>query len=193
MNPTVDPYFERARAWRDELVALRRIVLDCDLTEELKWRQPCYTVDGKNVAIISAFTSYCALSFFKGALLSDPDGVLVVPGPNSRSARLVRFTDTDRIAELEPTLRAYLREAVELERAGRRVDFAATRELPLPDELRDRLDASPEVRRAFEALTPGRRREYVMHVSAAKRAATRVSRVDACVPRILAGKGLRDR
>jgi uncharacterized protein YdeI (YjbR/CyaY-like superfamily) len=193
VNPQVDAFLRDAPAWRDELTALRAIVLDSGLAEDWKWRAPCYTFEGRNVAILGAFRAYCALGFFKGALLKDADGILTAPGKDSQFMRQARFTDVRRIAELEAVLRADIVEAVEVERAGLTVDAGAARELVLPDELREALDERPDLRAAFDALTPGRRRGYVLHIAGGKRSATRRSRVERCAPRILDGKGLHDR
>jgi uncharacterized protein YdeI (YjbR/CyaY-like superfamily) len=192
-NPDVDAYFAAPHAWKDEMERLRSILLDTELTEELKWRQPCYTVDGGNVAMISEMKAACVLAFFKGALLEDPHGILVSPGEHSRSARFARFTDAEQVTELEPVLRAYLAEAIALEKAGAQVDFAKDRELPAPAELEQRLDEVPGLKAAWDALTPGRRRAYVLYFSDAKQSKTRAARVEKHVPRILEGKGLRDR
>lgn len=190
-DPEVDAYLARSDAWPDEIAALRPILLGCGLDESIKWRKPCYAHDGANIAILQEMKGFLALMFFKGALLDDPDGVLEEQGPNSRSARRVVFRsvgDVDRLAE---TVRSLVASAIEVEHAGLTVEPAP--ELQVCDELRERLDADPELEAAFESLTPGRRREYDLHISGAKQSSTRSSRVDKLVPRILAGKGLRDR
>jgi uncharacterized protein YdeI (YjbR/CyaY-like superfamily) len=193
-NPRRASYLRAAEPWQAELEQLRRIVLECGLTEEIKWGSPCFTVDGGNVAILAPMRDSCALSFFKGVLLKDPDGVLDRPGDNSRSGRLIRFTDVAGILAMEDTLKAYVNEAAELERAGAKVDFAADRDdIAVPDELKARLDGDREFRAAFEGLTPGRRRGWIIHFSGAKRASTRASRIEKAAPRILAGKGMHDR
>ena len=192
-HPQVDAYLRTVGRWRAELEMLRAIVLDSGLTEEFKWRQPCYTLQQKNVVILGDFKEYCAVGFFQGALLQDAAGVLHRPGGNTRAARMLRFPGVGEVAEREPLLRTYLREAIDVERAGLKVDFARDRELEVPEELRRRFAELPGLEAAFAALTPGRRRAYVLHVSGAKQASTRASRVDRCVPRILAGKGLHDR
>ncbi|MCA9235572.1 MAG: YdeI/OmpD-associated family protein [Planctomycetales bacterium] len=191
-NPQVDPYFNNAKRWRDELRALRAIVLACDLTEELKWRAPCYTHDGRNVAMIAAFKDYCGLSIFKGALLKDAQGVLVKPGENTQAARVAKFTDVREIAKLAPTLKAYLREAIDVERAGLKVEPHEARAPELPEELLAKFAESAALKRAFDALTPGRQRAYLMHFSAAKQSTTRTSRIEKFIPQILAGKGMHD-
>jgi uncharacterized protein YdeI (YjbR/CyaY-like superfamily) len=191
-NPKVDTYLGKAGKWRDELAALRTLVLGCGLTEELKWGQPCYTFGKSNIAILQGFKDYCALMFFKGALMKDTHGILVAPGENSRAARQIRFTGVGEIAGMEAVLKAHIHEAVELEKAGLKVDFSERRELALPEELQSRLNEDPALKTAFDALTPGRRRAYVLHFSAPKQSKTRESRVEKCMPRILDGKGLHD-
>ena len=193
-GPRYEAFLRAAEPWRDEIAELRRIVLECGLTEEVKWGAPCFTADGGNVVIIGVLNDYCCLSFFKGVLLKDPEGILQAPGENSRSGRLIPFTAADQILAQEATLKAYVDEAAALERAGATVDFAKDREdLPVPAELQARLDDDPAFRAAFEALTPGRRRGWILHFSGAKQSATRASRIDKATPRILAGKGMHDR
>ena len=191
MDPDVDAYLERSERWPDEIARLRPVLLGCGLTETIKWGKPCYGHDGRNIAIVQEMKDFLALMFFKGALLRDPDGVLRSQGPNSRAARRVELTSVDDVARLSDTVRALVEEAIAVEEAGLEVTPAP--ELELVEELRDRLDADDALREAFEALTPGRRREYGLHVAGAKQATTRRDRVERCVPRILAGKGLRDR
>ena len=190
-NPKVDAFLAKAGNWRKEMERLRAIVLDCGLTEELKWYQPCYTFEKSNVVIISAFKAYCVLAFFKGALLKDARHILVPPGKNTQAVRQARFTSVREIVELEPVLKAYLREAIEVEKAGLKVKRST--KLTLPEELQNRFDESPALKEAFDALTPGRRRAYVLYFSGAKQSRTRESRIDKCAPRILEGKGLNDR
>lgn len=173
------------------MAELRPILLGCGLEESIKWAKPCYSHDGANVAILQEMKDVLALMFFKGALLSDPDGVLEDQGPNSRSARRIRFTSTQDVARMADLLPRYVEEAILIESSGRKVEPVP--ELVLAEELRDRLDQDTDLRRAFEALTPGRRREYQLYVSGAKKATTRADRVDRCVPRIMEGKGLRER
>jgi uncharacterized protein YdeI (YjbR/CyaY-like superfamily) len=206
MDPKVDAYLIdgcgrcplaatpacKVNHWPAELAFLRRIVLDCGLTEELKWGVPCYTHQRHNILVIAAFKEYCALSFFKGALLQDADGILDKPRENSQSARLAKFTDTRAIAALEATLKAYIYEAIELERAGLKVDFKAKTALIFPAEFQQKLDEDPALKAAFEALTPGRQRGYNLFFSAPKQSQTRTSRVEKCIPKILAGKALQD-
>lgn len=185
-------FFDGRDRWRAELLALRAILLDSSLTEDFKWRSPVYTFDGANIAIIWGFKDRAALGFFRGVLMKDPAGLLEAPGENSRSARVVNFTDTAQIAEAEPMLRAYIAEAIGIARAGLRVELPKD-DLDYPEELVDRLEEDPAFRDAFEALTPGRRRGWVLHIAQAKQSKTRVSRIDKAAPRILAGKGMHDR
>lgn len=187
----VDLWFEHAALWPEELQRVRAILLDCGLDEAIKWRKPCYSADGNNIAILQPMKPHLALMFFKGALIDDPSGVLEPQGENSRSAMRICFDSVERVDELEEAVRACVRGALEVEAKGLVVERPAA--LELCAEMRLRLDGDAELRRAFEALTPGRRREYHLHVSGAKRAETRESRLDACVPRILEGRGLRDR
>ncbi|MEZ5175530.1 MAG: YdeI/OmpD-associated family protein [Acidimicrobiia bacterium] len=189
-NPRVDAYIERSDKWPEEMAAVRPLLLGCGLTEEIKWGKPCYTHGGKNIAILQEMNEFLALMFFKGALLDDPAGVLEAVGPNSRAARRMRFTSVDDTNRLEDTVRVLVEEAIEVEEAG--LDVGPAPELVLVDELQDRLDRDPALKAAFEGLTPGRQREYNLHISSAKQAKTRETRVDRCVDRILEGKGLRD-
>ncbi len=192
MNPEVDEYLTKAKKWEDVSRELRRIALDCGLTEELKWGKPCYGFEDSNVAIIQGFKDSCALMFFKGALLEDPAGVLEKPGPNSRVGRRIPFTAVGQVVEMEPVLKAYIDEAIEAEKAGLEVQVDRTPE-PVPKELQERLDDDPALKTAFEALTPGRQREYILYFSGAKQAKTRRARVERYVQKILDGKGMRDR
>lgn len=189
MNPQVDAYLARSERWPRELAELRGVLLGAGLAEELKWGKPCYAHDGANIAIAQEMKDFLALMFFKGALLADPAGVLREQGPNSRSARRIEFTSVEDVRRLSGTVRDYVGEAVAVEEQGLAVP---EEELVLVDELQRRLDGDPRLRTAFEALTPGRRREYHLHISGAKRAETRENRVEQAVPLILAGKGLRD-
>ncbi|MFD0894273.1 YdeI/OmpD-associated family protein [Luteolibacter ambystomatis] len=192
MNPDVDFFFTKAEKWREELEYLRTVALSAGLTEELKWGVPCYTRDKANVVLIHAFKDYCALLFFKGALMKDPKGILIRQTENVQSARQVRFTSVREILKLEPTLKAYLREAVEVEKAGLKVAYKKASEFAVAEEFQSRLDASAKLKKAFEALTPGRQRAYLLHFSSAKQSKTRAARVEKCEPRILEGKGLDD-
>jgi uncharacterized protein YdeI (YjbR/CyaY-like superfamily) len=187
----VDAYLEQSEQWPDEIAQLRPVLLRSGLTEEIKWGKPCYTHDGRNIAILQEMKGFLALMFFKGALLSDPDGVLEEQGSNTRSARRIRFRSTDDVLRLAPTVEAYLHEAIAVEEAG--LEVGPGPELVLVEELQQRLDQDPELAQAFSSLTPGRQREYHLHVAGAKQSTTRSARVDKHVARILAGKGLRDR
>lgn len=206
MNPKVDTYLVdgcgrcsyyktpkcKVHRWSEELIQLRRIVLDCGLQEAFKWSQPCYTFQGKNVLIVAAFKEYATLSFFKGALLKDPNDILVAPGKSSQSVRQVRFTNVQDIIDLEPVLKAYIQAAVGLETAGLKVPFNKNPE-PIPAELQNKLDADPAFSTAFTALTPGRQRGYILYFSAARQSQTRESRIEKYRQHILAGKGFHDR
>lgn len=192
MNPKVDKYLDRASKWQEEQVKLRAIVLDCQLTEELKWGVPCYTFQNDNIVLIHAFKEYCALLFFKGVLLNDPSGILIQQTENTQSARQIRFTNIREIIELEPVLKAYIYEAVEVQKAGLKVDFVKSKELLFPEEFQHQLDENTALKAAFDALTPGRQRAYNLYFSAAKQSKTRESRVEKCIPQILDGKGLDD-
>lgn len=191
-NLKVDAFLRRATKWQQELAELRALLLGCGLTEELKWGQPCYTIDDGNVAILGSFKEYCALMFFKGALLKDPKGILVSPGEHTQSGRQVRFTALRDIVKLKTTLKAYVREAIAVEKAGLKVKLKKTADYAIPEEFQKRLDALPKLKTAFEALTPGRQRAYILYFSGAKQAKTRASRVEKCIPQILQGKGLDD-
>jgi uncharacterized protein YdeI (YjbR/CyaY-like superfamily) len=192
MNPKVDFYFDKAGQWNKEFAKLRRIVLDCGLTEELKWGQPCYLYRKSNVVLIHGFKEYCALLFFKGALLKDPKGILIRQTENVQAARQIRFTDVFEIAKLEGTLRAYIYEAVEVEKAGLKVNFRKTADFRIPEEFQNMLDEIPALEKAFYALTPGRQRAYIFYFSSAKQPKTRESRVRRYLDQILSGKGLDD-
>lgn len=192
-NPKINAFIAKAKLWREETEKLRTILLDCGLDEELKWGKPGYTYQGKNIAVIQGLKSYFALLFVKGALLKDPKRLLVKPGENTQAGRQMKFKDTQEIAEREQSIREYVLEAVEVEKKGLNVEIKATKEYPVPVELQDKLEESPEFKTAFEALTPGRQREYILYVSSAKQSATRTSRVEKYQQKILDGKGLRDR
>jgi uncharacterized protein YdeI (YjbR/CyaY-like superfamily) len=191
MNPKVDDYLKKAKNWRAEFEKLRMIILRCGLVEELKWGQPCYTLQGSNLLILQGFKDYCALMFCKGALLKDAHGVLVQQTPNVQAARQIRFTTVQEIVKMEPIVKAYIQEAMAAETAGLKVDFKKNPE-PVPEELQRKLDEIPALKTAFAALTPGRQRGYVLYFSAAKQAKTREARVEKCLPQILEGKGLDD-
>lgn len=192
MNPKVSAFLKRQDKWRPELTKLRAILAKTGLDEELKWGQPCYTVDGKNVVLMHAFKDYCALLFHKGALLKDPKGVLIQQTKNVQSARQIRFTSVAEVTKLAPTIKAYVREATENELAGLKVAFKKPDELELPEELASRLAANKKLKAAFAALTPGRRRAYALHVAQPKLEKTRIARVEKNIPRILKGLGLND-
>ncbi len=192
MNPKVDFYFIKTQRWRDEINKLRSIVLDCGLTEELKWGCPCYTHGKSNVVLIHHFKEYCALLFFKGALLNDAKGILIQQTENVQAARQARFTNIEEITEQESTLKAYVYEAIEVEKAGLKVELKKAEEFAIPEEFQHKLDQNPKLKTAFYALTPGRQRAYLLHFAAPKQAKTREARVEKCVPQILAGKGLDD-
>jgi uncharacterized protein YdeI (YjbR/CyaY-like superfamily) len=189
MNPKVDGYLRRAKKWQEEMKKLRRISLGCALTEELKWGKPCYTFQKSNIVIIQGFREFCALLFCKGALLKDRKGVLKEFG--WQAARRIPFTSVREIAEMEPILKTYIREAIAAEKAGLKVTYKKNPE-PVPEELQNKLDEIPALKAAFAALTPGRRRGYILYFSGAKQSKTRESRVKKCMPQILKGKGLND-
>jgi len=192
MNPKVDAFLKRQDKWRAEFEKLRGILLDCGLTEELKWGQPCYALDGKNVALIHGFKEYCAILFIKGALLHDSKGVLIQQTKNVQAARQIRFKSVQEVTKLEKTVKAYLRKAIEVERAGLNVQFKKTEDFGLPEEFESRLAANARLRAAFAALTPGRQRGYIFHFSQPKLSTTRAARVEKHIPRILEGLGLDD-
>jgi uncharacterized protein YdeI (YjbR/CyaY-like superfamily) len=191
-NPKVDFYFNKADAWQKEVKKLRTIILACGLAEELKWGVPCYTLEGGNIVLIHVFKEYCAVLFFKGALLKDPKRVLVQQTKNVQSARQMRFTSVGEIVALAPVLKDYVQEAIAAEQAGLKVSFKKTAEFQMPAEFRDRLSQMPALKEAFEALTPGRQRGYLLYFSAAKQSQTREARIDKCIDRIFDGMGLND-
>lgn len=192
MNPKVDFYFDKAEKWQAEYEKLRMIVLDCQLTEELKWGCPCYTFQKTNIVLIHGFKEYCALLFFKGALLQDANGILIRQTENVQAGRQIRFTNIREVIELESTLKAYIYEAIEVEKAGLKVSFKKTTEYIIPNEFQLKLDEIPALKIAFEALTPGRQRAYIYYFSQPKQSKTRESRVGKYIPQILNGKGLDD-
>jgi len=191
MNTKVDFYFEKGE-WHDELAQLRTIVLDCGLTEELKWGCPCYTLNKSNIVLIHVFKEYCALLFFKGALLKDDHGILIQQTEHVQAARQIRFTNVLQILELKPILKACINQAIEIEKAGLKVALKKTTEFETPIEFQQKLNAIPALKVAFEALTPGRQRAYLLHFSSAKQSKTREARIEKYMPRILNGKGLDD-
>lgn len=192
MNPKVDAYLKRQNRWREELGLLRELLFASGLDEELKWGHPCYATGGKNVALIHGFKEYCAILFHKGALLPDPKGILIQQTKNVQAARQIRFTSVQEVTKLAKAVKAYVRAAIEVERAGLKVPFKKTEEFEVPEELASRLAANARLRAAFAALTPGRQRGYIFHVSQAKQSATRAARVAKHIPRILKGLGLDD-
>ena len=192
MNPKVDFYFSKAKTWQKEIKKLRAIILDCNLAEELKWGCPCYSFEKSNIVLIHVFKEYCALLFFKGALLKDTKGILIQQTANVQSARQVRFTNIQQIVKLEPTLKAYIYEAVKVEEAGLKVELKKTAEYSVPEEFQKQLDKKPALKKAFNALTPGRQRGYMLYFSAPKQSKTRESRIEKYIPQILDGKGLND-
>ena len=189
MNPKVDGFLRKAKKWQEEMKKLRRISLGCGLTEELKWGKSCYTFQNSNIVIIQGLKEFCALLFCKGALLNDPNAILKTFG--WQAARRIPFTNVREMVEMEPILRAYIYEAIKAEKAGLKVTFKKNPE-PIPEELRNKLDEIPALKAAFEALTPGRQRGYILYFSGAKQSKTRESRVEKCMQRILKGKGLND-
>ena len=191
-NPKVDAVLRQTSKWREEFETLRTIVLDCGLTEELKWYQPCYTLENKNIVLMHGFKEYCALLFFKGVLIKDPKGILIQQTENVQAARQIRFTNVREIAKLKSVLKAYIREAIEVEKAGLKVKLKKTRDFKIPEEFQSKLDEIPGLKTAFEALTPGRQRGYIFHFSQPKQSKTRESRIEKSIPQILDGKGLND-
>lgn len=205
-NPKVDAYLIdgcgrcslggtpqcKVHNWDEELKILRAIILECDLTEELKWKVPCYTFEGKNVLILAAFKEYCAISFLKGSLLKDTENILSTPGEHTQSARLIKFTTTEEIIRKESFIKEYIEEAINLEKVGEKVNFKEKTEINLPQEFRNMLDNLPELRSAFFSLTPGRQRGYMLYFSAPKQSATRELRIEKCIQQIMEGKGMHD-
>lgn len=207
MNPEVDLYLKqgcmrcdlggtpecKVHSWPAELVRLREIILSAGFTEDFKWKQPCYTWKGNNVLILSAFKNFASVSFFKGSLMKDKDGILTAPGENSRAARQIRITSLQQVEEWEALIREHLREAIAIEEAGLKVDFEGTRNIDLPSEFTGMMDEDPALRAAFEALTPGRQRGYALYFSGAKKSETRISRIEKYLPKIFKGEGFHDR
>jgi uncharacterized protein YdeI (YjbR/CyaY-like superfamily) len=192
MSPKVDAFLKREDKWRAEFEKLREILLGSGLTEDLKWGQPCYALDGKNVALMHGFKEYCALLFHKGALLKDPKGVLIQQTKNVQAARQIRFASVQQVTKLEKTVKAYLREAIAIERAGLKVQFKKTEDLQVPEEFASKLAKNAKLKAAFAALTPGRQRGYIFHFSQPKLSKTRAARVDKYIPKILEGRGWDD-
>jgi len=192
MNPKVDWFFSKDTKWQKEYRKLRTIILDCGLTEDLKWGCPCYTFDERNIVLIHGFKEYCALLFFKGALLNDANGILIQQTENVQAARQVRLVTFQEIVKLQKILKAYIYEAIEVEKAGLKVKLKKTSEYKIPEEFQKKLDKAPALKTAFDALTPGRQRAYIFYFSQAKQSKTRESRVEKYIPQILKGKGLDD-
>ena len=192
MNSKVDFYFSKNKKWQKELEQLRMVVLDCGLTEELKWGVPCYQLSKSNIVLIHVFKEYCALLFFKGALLNDANKILIQQTEHVQAARQIRFTNAREIVKMKAILKAYIYEAIEVERAGLKVSLKQTAEFKMPEEFKNKLDKMPALKKAFAALTPGRQRGYLLHFSAAKQSKTRESRIEKSMKDILAGKGLND-
>ena len=191
-NPKVDAYLRRTKKWLEEFEKLRMIILACGLIEELKWGCPCYTFEKRNVVLIHGFKEYCALLFFKGALLKDPNGILIQQTKNVQAARQIRFTNVREIVKLKPFLKAYIKEAIAVEKAGLKVKLKKTSDFKIPEEFQNKLDQMPALKTAFKALTPGRQRAYLFHFSQPKQSRTRQSRVEKYMHQILNGKGLDD-
>lgn len=192
MNPKVDWYFVKNKTWQEEIEALRTIVLGCDLTEELKWGVPAYTYEDSNVVLIHVFKEYCALLFFKGVLLKDPNGILIRQTANVQSARQLRFTTLQEIVKRKKIIKSYILEAIQLEKEGAKVPLKKTKEFAVPEEFKNKLDEVPGLKTAFKSLTPGRQRAYLLYFSQAKQAKTREARIEKYVRKILSGKGLED-
>lgn len=191
LNPKVNEFISKSKKWKIEYEKLRNIVLDCELTEEFKWMHPCYTYENKNIVLIHGFKEYCALLFHKGVLLKDTHGILIQQTENVQAARQIRFTNVEEIVEMENILKAYIYEAIEVEKAGLEVNFKKTEEFNIPKEFQNKLDEIPALKTAFEALTPGRQRAYIHYFSSAKQSKTRESRVEKYVQQILDGKGIK--
>ncbi|MGG3466337.1 YdeI family protein [Neobacillus pocheonensis] len=192
MNPKVDEFLSKAKKWKEEYEKLRKIVLDCELTEEFKWMHPCYTFTNKNIVLIHGFKGYCALLFHKGALLKDAHGILIQQTENVQAARQIRFTNVQEIVNMETILKDYIYEAIEVEKAGLEVNFKKNTEYIIPEELQNKFNEIPGLKTAFESLTPGRQRAYILHFSQPKQSKTRESRVEKYMQQILSGKGLND-
>ena len=192
LDPRVDAFFRHVPKWRQELLALREIMLETPLAESYKWGQPCYTYNGKNLVLLGGFASSFVVSFFNGAMLQDPEGILEFAGPHSRVAKVIRFTELSQIAPFKATITSYIAESIVLERSGVKIQKSPSSELAVPKELLDAFARVKGLQQAFYALTPGRQRGYLMHISSAKQSATRISRVEKCIGKIIDGKGLLD-
>ncbi len=193
LNPKVDKFLNRTEKWHEEFTKLREIILDCGLKEDLKWGVPSYSFENKNIVLIHGFNEYCAILFHKGVLLKDPDQILIIQSENVQSARQVRFTNTQQILKLEPIIKKYINEAIDVEKAGLKVEFKKTEEFNMPEEFKEFLAEMPELKTAFEVLTPGRQRGYLLHFSAPKQSKTRVARIEKSIQQIFEGKGLMDK
>ncbi|UMQ42711.1 YdeI family protein [Chryseobacterium sp. Y16C] len=192
MNPKVDFFFDKATQWQKEFEKLRAIALETELVEDLKWGCPCYTYEGKNIFLIHGFKEYCALLFFKGALMKDPENILIQQTENVQAARQIRFTSLQQIIDLKEVIKSYLFEAVDVEESGAKVEMKKTKEFEMPKEFQQKLDENSALKEAFKALTPGRQRAYLLYFSSAKQSKTRASRIEKYIPEILNGKGLND-
>ena len=192
MNPAIDTYIEELTEWREEMIYLRKMVLACNLQEEQKWGQPCYCLGNKNIVLIHGFKDYCALLFMKGSLLSDSHKLLIQQTENVQAGRQIRFTNLQQIIDLEPILKAYIFEAIEVEKAGIKVPMKKHEDFVVPEELTSKFDELPSLKEAFYALTPGRQRAYILHFSGSKNSVTRIARIDKYIPRIMNGKGITD-
>jgi len=192
MNPKVDEFLNKAKKWQEEMKELRNILLECHLTEEFKWGKPCYTFEKNNIIILQGFKEYCDLLFVKGSLLKDTENILIQQTENVQGARQIRFTSLQEILDKEDTLKNYINEAIEIEKRGLKVHYKKTSDFKIPDEFQEKLDKSPELKVAFEALTPGRQKSYLLYFSGAKQSKTRKSRVEKYINQILDGKGLND-
>ncbi|TCN01263.1 uncharacterized protein YdeI (YjbR/CyaY-like superfamily) [Paenibacillus sp. BK033] len=192
LDRKVDGFINKSKKWKEEYIKLREIVLDCELTEDFKWMHPCYTHEGKNILIIHGFKEYCAILFQKGALLKDPNGILIQQTENVQAARQIRFTNVEQIIEMEAILKAYILEAIEVEKSGQEISYKKNDEYTVPEELQAKFDVRPAFKEAFYALTPGRQRAYLLHFAAAKQSKTREARIEKYYQQILDGKGLND-
>lgn len=192
-NPKIDPFFRKEKRWKEEFEKLRDIVLDCELIEDFKWMHPCYTYNGKNVVLIHGFKEYCALLFHKGALLKDPHGILIQQTENVQSARQIRFTSAQQIEDMQLIIKSYIDEAIEVEKAGLKVEMKKTADYAVPEELENKFAEIPDLKTAFERLTPGRQRGYLYYFSQPKQSRTRESRIEKYIPHILDGKGMDDK
>lgn len=192
MNSKVDAFLSKARKWQQEMTMLRDIAMGCNLHEDFKWMHPCYTLDGSNIVLIHGFKDYCALLFFKGVLMDDPKKLLIQQTENVQDRRQLRFTSAADIARLTPVIRSYIEEAIRIEQSGEKVTYKPTTAFTMPEEFKLILDSSPDIKTAFEALTPGRQRGYLLYFAAAKQSKTRLSRIEKCLPGIRNGKGLED-